>query len=596
MIAERGVHTVEGLTGAHFSGYAGGCAEREGGGAAPAAEPGTKHKAKAAAKAKAAPKLSGPLSAQVETILASPGARGSVWGISVTTLDGATVFAMNDAMRFQPASNEKLLTTATAFSLLPANLTSTTLVIAAGGGAGGLLPGGVVAGDLIFYGEGDPSMSARVLPFAGKTQRVGDPLAGVDQLAAQVVAAGVREVRGNVVGDDSYFAYEPFGPGWSWNDLQWEYGAPVSALTVNDNVIYLTVTPGAEAGAPVTFSWLPAVDYYKVESSIRTVAATAGVKTRIGAERLPGSKIVRLWGTMRAGGMGVMGPGVAGAGAPGSVSLALAVEDAAQFAAESLKERLEAHGVRVDGAAVARHRPQTGIETEDAGSGTGGGDGDGASGGRAEKTETAQINGAVQEEAVAMAGQVPAGQVLARRVSPPMREDLTVINKVSQNLHAELVLEQLGVVEQGGGGTGSVSTRAAGLRAVRQFLGAAGVAAEDVTIYDGSGLSADDMVTPRALTAVLRYAATRSWGAEFRATLPTGGVDGTLSDRFNGTALAGKVQAKTGSLKEDSSLSGYVTGASGRTVAFSILCNRHLPGTAARAVVDRLVAAIAGAE
>jgi D-alanyl-D-alanine carboxypeptidase/D-alanyl-D-alanine-endopeptidase (penicillin-binding protein 4) len=604
VIAERGVHPVEGLIGARFSSPAR---------AATAAANGTtKKKAKAAAKP--GPKLSGPLSAQVETILAQPGARGALWGISVTTLEGAPVFALNDDKRFQPASNEKLLTTATAFQVLPANLTSTTLVIAAGTGAGGLLPGGVVAGDLIFYGQGDPSMSARMLPFAIKTQRVGDPLAAVDQLAVQAVAAGVREVKGNIVGDDSYFSYEPFGPGWSWNDLQWEYGAPVSALTVNDNVIYLTVTPGAEAGAPVTFSWLPAVDYYKVESSIRTVAAAPGVKTRIGAERLPGSKTVRLWGTMRAGGMGVMGPGASSAGGvgvtgttpPGSVSLALAVEDAAQFAAEALKERLEAHGVRVDGAAVARHRPQTGIETEDAGSGGGSGDsggivtaedgiGRGADGNVTANDAIAEGKAGGQEESAVANGQVPAGQVLARRVSPTLRQDLTVINKVSQNLHAELLLEQLGVVEQGGGGTGSVSTRAAGLRAVRQFLGAAGVSPEDVTIYDGSGLSADDMVTPRALTAVLRYAASRSWGAEFRATLPVGGVDGTLADRFGG-ALAGKVTAKTGTLKEDSSLSGYVTAASGRTIVFSILCNRHLPGTASRAVVDRLVTAIAAAE
>ncbi len=328
MIAERGVQTVEGLIGAHFSFHTRaeiyGCAELlsgdgAGGGARAAATVAgngtTKKKAKAAAKAGG--KLSGPLSAQVETILAQPGARGALWGISVTTLDGATVFAMNDDKRFQPASNEKLLTTATAFQVLPANLSSTTLVIAAGAGAGGLLPGGVVAGDLIFYGQGDPSMSARMLPFAIKTQRVGDPLAAVDQLAAQAVGAGVREVKGNIVGDDSYFSYEPFGPGWSWNDLQWEYGAPVSALTVNDNVIYLTVTPGAEAGAPVQFSWLPAVDYYKVESSIRTVAAAPGVKTRIGRGEIAGFKDGAAVGDDAGGRDGSDGAGICECGAGG---------------------------------------------------------------------------------------------------------------------------------------------------------------------------------------------------------------------------------------------------------------------------------------
>jgi D-alanyl-D-alanine carboxypeptidase/D-alanyl-D-alanine-endopeptidase (penicillin-binding protein 4) len=328
------------------------------------------------------------------------------------------------------------------------------------------------------------------------------------------------------------------------------------------------------------------------------------VKTHIGAERLPGSKTVRLWGTIRAGGMGVMGPGPAGTAAgappvtgttpPGSVSLALAVDDAAQFAAEALKERLESHGVHVDGSAVARHRPQTGIETEDSGSG-------GAESSEATINVT-KNDGIASTTANAVTNSTqpqisaPPGRVVAQRVSPPLRQDLTVINKVSQNLHAELVLEQLGVTQQNGGGADSISTRASGLRAVRQFLSTAGVAPDDIAIYDGSGLSANDMVTPRAMTALLRYAATQSWGAEFRSTLPIGGVDGTLSDRFNGAPLSGRIAAKTGSLKEDSSLSGYVTTATGRTLVFSILCNRHMPGTSARAIVDRLVGAIEAAD
>ena len=164
-------------------------------------------------------------------------------------------------------------------------------------------------------------------------------------------------------------------------------------------------------------------------------------------------------------------------------------------------------------------------------------------------------------------------------------------NKVSQNLHAELFLRLLGRLEAGDGSV------AQGVRVVRHFLISAGVDPGDIVLYDGSGLSAQDMVTPRAMTRLLTYANHQPWGATWRASLPIGGIDGTLAGRFADPAHKGRIFAKTGTLAEVSSLSGYLVSASGRTLAFSVLCNDHNPaGDAARIALDKIVAAIAAAD
>jgi D-alanyl-D-alanine carboxypeptidase/D-alanyl-D-alanine-endopeptidase (penicillin-binding protein 4) len=499
-----------------------------------------------------------PLATQIDAILADPAVAGSGWGVSVVGLDGTPLYQHNDGGRFAAASNTKLLTTAAALALLGPQFTVTTRVVAA------TVENSTVRGDLTLIGAGDASMSARVLPYSLRTERTGDPLAAFDDLAAQVARAGVREITGNIVGDDNYFAWQPWPSGWAWNDLQWEYGAPVSALVANDNVLYLTITPGAAPGDPASYAWLPQLDHFKIESTIRTTAAGAGVKTALGASREPNSTTVRLWGTIPVGAQ--------------PSSMALAANDPAVLAAEALKERLLAQGIRVDGIATARHRDVHEIDEPETGSG-----------GAAEVAWGSATPVSIPLRIEPSPSDPVTGILVASRVSPPLLQDLTVTNKVSQNLHAELALMQLAT-------TAPVPTRQAALASERRFLLSAGILPADFLLFDGSGLSRDDMVTPRALTTLLRYATTQRWGAAYKSTLPVGGVDGTLSGRFLSPPLKGQVAAKTGSLGEDASLSGFVTAASGRTIVFSILCNRHLPGTAARADIDRIVAAIAAVD
>ena len=152
-----------------------------------------------------------------------------------------------------------------------------------------------------------------------------------------------------------------------------------------------------------------------------------------------------------------------------------------------------------------------------------------------------------------------------------------VTNKVSQNLHAEIILRTLGKLE------GSDGSLLEGTRVVRQFLISAGIVPTDFVLYDGCGLSVQDLVTPRAFTTLLTLRGTAELGRSIpQLHLPVGGVDGSLSSRFKQPLLDGKVFAKTGTLGEARALSGYLVAASGQTVAFSIMCTDHSPSAAGR--------------
>ncbi|MBV9087542.1 MAG: D-alanyl-D-alanine carboxypeptidase/D-alanyl-D-alanine-endopeptidase, partial [Acidobacteriaceae bacterium] len=174
--------------------------------------------------------------------------------------------------------------------------------------------------------------------------------------------------------------------------------------------------------------------------------------------------------------------------------------------------------------------------------------------------------------------------VLASYESQPLLDDLQVINKVSQNLHAELVLRLLGREK------GAAGTIEAGLEVLRGFLVQAGVQPEEFVFYDGSGMSRQNLVTPHAIVKLLEYAAKQPWGQAYKATLPIAGNDGSLADRFKGTVAQGHVYGKTGALGHVNALSGYATRMSGQPVAFSILANNHkLPPKRAQEVIDALV-------
>jgi D-alanyl-D-alanine carboxypeptidase/D-alanyl-D-alanine-endopeptidase (penicillin-binding protein 4) len=299
--------------------------------------------------------------------------------------------------------------------------------------------------------------------------------------------------------------------------------------------------------------WTPKVDYFILDNSM--TIAVPGELAHPGVDRRPGSMMVRAWGTAPAEGLHV----------------AMAVEDPAEFIAAAFKDALLRRGITVTGTTISRHKYSIGT-------------GDFAA-------ERAQPIALTRSEPAVIAAPLEGRRVLATHVSVPVAEDVTVINKVSENLHAELLLRLLGKVY------GADGSFAQGTRVVRQFLVGAGVADGDFFFYDGSGMSPQDRIAPRAITQLLAYASRQAWGPGWRDTLPVAGVDGTLAAHFRNSPLKGKLWAKTGTLNEVNALSGYLTAASGKTLAFSILVNGRRPGSnAEEQAVERIAEAIAAAE
>ncbi len=494
------------------------------------------------------------LTKSIPAILNDPAVARAHWGISVVTLDGSPIYTLNDEQYFQPASNAKLFTTAAALALLGPDFTMKTYVVA----EGPLTSDGHLHGSLHLIGGGDPTLSGRTYPYNGHTERPDPPLHALDDLAAQVAASGLRALEGTVVADDTLFVYERYGQGWGQDDLQWDYGAPVSALTVNDNVRYLTLAPGAATGDAAIATWNPSLPDDTAILKNEATTSSAGSQEHLGLDRQPDQTFLRAYGTIPAGSK--------------PAGFGIAVQDAAKFAGDGFAQALTSHGVALNAAVQVSHRPSGDTQSFDK-----------------ESEQSLALKPLVAGQQLPFT-LPPEARMVAQRTSPPLSQIVTVVNKVSQNLHAEILLRLLGKAEADDGSI------AQGAGVVRQFLVSAGVQPEDFFFFDGSGLSPQDVITPRAVTTLLTYAARQPWGSTYRASLPIGGIDGTLENRFTQPQLKGKIFAKTGTLSEVHTLSGYLTAASGRTLAFSILCNDHSPVTdTTRVAMDNIAYAIAAA-
>ncbi|MDQ8757631.1 D-alanyl-D-alanine carboxypeptidase/D-alanyl-D-alanine-endopeptidase [Sphingosinicella sp. LHD-64] len=391
------------------------------------------------------------------------------------------------------------------------------------GGAAVRLEGNGRMADVILTGHGDARLSSAP-----------DCITNCLAALADAVAARTRRVR-HVIGDDSLFPDQRWSPGMSWNNIQSRYGTAISALTLDDNELVMRVTPGV-AGERPTLDMLP---WYEVEN-LATTVAEGGADLQF--RRMPNRRTLRLTGTIAAG------------AEPEIVRMG--IDDPAHFAAWRLRTLLEARGVRVTGDTEVRHRPFS-----------------------RDADDPAHRSGPPMPRP-------PEPAALARLTPPPLTEDLTRINKESQNLHSELMIRRLGLVT----GSGSIED---GVAAIAAMMERAGVPRTAWDLSDGSGMSTYNRASPRAVNALLRWAATQPWGAAWLATFPVAGVDGTLARRFRDTPLQGRLFAKTGTLNATNALSGYMIARSGRTLTFSFYAN-DVPGdVSATEFMDRALNLIA---
>ena len=441
---------------------------------------------------------------QAKLAEAAPGTR---FGLVVATEDGKEIVAIDPDGRYIPASNTKMFSTAVAFATL-----ETAGPDVAGGNAVRL-----DGRDVVLIGNGDARMSSA-------------PDCKADCLAelADAVAAKTKRVR-DVIGDDTLFPDQRWSPGMSWNNIPTRSGTGISALTLDDNEVTLTVMPG-DAGQPAAIAL--GSTYYTVDNRTRTVAGSA---SSIGYDRLPFERVVRVTGEI-------------GVDAQPDLSR-MGIDDPAHYAAWRLKALLEARGVKVSGNVRAVHRPHRPEDDE------------GSKGRLFLRTFDIEP------------------EMLARLTPLPLVEDLKTINKISQNLHAELALRRVSHRS----GSGSLAD---GIFQIEKMLGEAGVARTAWDLSDGSGMSSYNRVAARGTVQFLHWVAKQPWGAQWSDTLPIGGVDGTLRNRFKGTPLEGKVFAKTGTINASNALAGYMIAGSGKRLVFAFYANDIPSDASATKVMD----------
>src|SRR6202521_827480 len=233
--------------------------------------------------------------ARVEALLGTAPTNKGEWGLLLVDAEsGETLYERNADKYFVPASNMKLFTTALALAKLgPEYRFHTTLETRAT-----ISREGVLGGDLALVGRGDPNLSNRKFPYELKEEFDGPPEKALGELADAVVAKGVKEISGDVIGDDSYFPRERYPNGWEIDDMMWEYGAAISAIVVDDNTVALTLTPGEQAGNAVQAAVTPGTPDFTVENDV--VTSAADVKPDLTLTREPGANIVGGKGSLRA--------------------------------------------------------------------------------------------------------------------------------------------------------------------------------------------------------------------------------------------------------------------------------------------------------
>lgn len=437
---------------------------------------------------------------------------------------GRILFSRNAHRKFVPASNQKILVTATALSLLGPDYRYRTEVWATGSALGSLLDG-----DLVVIASGDPSLSDRYWD-SGE--------AALSAIADSLRRRGLEHVAGSVFVDVSAWDSATVGPTWEVADLRGRSAATGGAFAIDEGEIELIIRAGAAVGAPASVEWSPLGSDDFVTSRLRTSPPDS--TTRVRPSYLPESRRLVLEGRAELGTVD---------------TLSFAIRDPVRQATAALGRAIADAGIFVEGQARV-----VWVDSVRVGRGC--------------------LSGSVRE--------CPNAGLIFSLESPPLSELVAGILERSQNWMTEQLIRTLGA-DRGENGSWSE-----GIDVIRTFLTEqVGVDSLDIAPRDGSGLSAYNLVTPRALVRILQYMRRGSNAATYRAALAEPGEeDSTLERRL--TDLEGRLFAKTGTISNVNSLSGYLVRDDGTEVIFSILSNGSgLPASRVRAAIDDVVRALA---
>jgi D-alanyl-D-alanine carboxypeptidase/D-alanyl-D-alanine-endopeptidase (penicillin-binding protein 4) len=413
------------------------------------------------------------LVAKIDDLIEKSEFANARWGIFAVSLKDGRVLVGRDAQKlFNPASVQKILTSIVALDKLGADFRWKTSVVSENQIADGTLDG-----DLILYGQGAPDFTTD----------------GAEGLATQLQAKGLKRVKGNIVGDESYFKGDKLGDGWSWNDIQWYYGAEASALSINYNQVSIVLENGKPRVVPET-------DLVQISGDVNP--PDEGETEAIGVNRELGGNKIYVWGKGK------------------NLDSSVAMENPALWSAQILKEALRAKGITVEGAIRSvdwRTENRTNVENT---------------------SELASIESQTLGEIVRRMNKESVNlyaELILRMLGKKFGDEAPEENPRKQKMRGD---------------------DSAGASVIKKWLTENGASFQQTeSIRDGSGLSRLNFVTPETLGRAL-IAASRMRSAEaFRNSLPVAGTDGTLGGRL--ANVRGKIAAKTGTMAYVNSLAGF---------------------------------------
>jgi PBP4 family serine-type D-alanyl-D-alanine carboxypeptidase len=389
------------------------------------------------------------------------------------------IFQYNPDKLFVPASNVKVLTSVTALSILKPDYRFKTEFY-----SGGDVTKGVIHGGLYIKGYGDPTLSTQYL----------------ETIAEEFKSLGVKEIKGGIIVDDSYFDNVRYGKGWKEKWKGDVFSPPISALSLNYNTFDIKVYPSKIGRIPTAV-----LEPKGTNANIINKAITTKKGGKLTAVWLEAGKTIKLDGRI--------------SHRTPSYTLEISTRNPTLYAGSAFRRILEDAGIRVEGYVTV------GVVPDWAG-------------------------------------------VLYTHFSDPLYLIIAEFNKNSVNIIGENIIKTLGATIIGEPGTWEKGTQV-----VSNFLHEIGVK-DSFEIFDGSGLSLLNRVSPNAITDVLEYAYNNQViSLKFLNSLSIGGVDGTLKKRFRRSEVEGRVMAKTGHLSNVNALSGYLFTKSGDVLVFSILAN-----------------------